>query len=80
MSKQETENQRRKLEAPPIGPAGGPVYEHADISGAKGRDKRPGLDDMMKAVRLRLDDLAYSAKARRKRAANSWLAGGAAGN
>jgi DNA invertase Pin-like site-specific DNA recombinase len=26
------------------------IYEDAGISGAKGRDKRPGLDTMMRAV------------------------------
>jgi DNA invertase Pin-like site-specific DNA recombinase len=51
-SKQETGNQRRELEA--VAKRSGweivQVYEDAGISGAKGRDKRPGLDAMMKAV------------------------------
>ena len=51
-SKQETCNQRRELEA--VAARSGwevvKVYEDAGISGAKGRDKRPGLDAMMKAV------------------------------
>ena len=51
-SKQETSNQRRELEA--VAARSGwevvKVYEDAGISGAKGRDKRPGLDAMMKAV------------------------------
>jgi DNA invertase Pin-like site-specific DNA recombinase len=51
-SKQETGNQRRELEA--VAARSGwqvvKVYEDAGISGAKGRDKRPGLDAMLKAV------------------------------
>src|SRR6201991_1108302 len=51
-SKQETSNQRRELEA--VAARSGweivKIYEDAGISGAKGRDKRPGLDAMMKAV------------------------------
>jgi DNA invertase Pin-like site-specific DNA recombinase len=58
-SKQETSNQRRKLEA--VAARSGwqivKVYEDAGISGAKGRDKRPGLDAMMKAVNAREFDL-----------------------
>jgi DNA invertase Pin-like site-specific DNA recombinase len=51
-TKQDTENQRRELEA--VAKRSGwqivQVYRDAGISGAKGRDKRPGLDAMMKAV------------------------------
>jgi DNA invertase Pin-like site-specific DNA recombinase len=51
-SKQETSNQRRELEA--VANRSGwqvvRVFEDAGISGAKGRDQRPGLDAMMKAV------------------------------
>ena len=51
-SKQDTDNQRRELEA--VANRSGwkvvRVYEDAGISGAKGRDQRPGLDAMMKAV------------------------------
>src|SRR3982074_3488905 len=51
-SKQDTENQRRELE--PVADRSGwkivKVYEDAGISGAKGRDQRPALDAMMKAV------------------------------
>ena len=51
-SKQETCNQRRELEA--VAARSGwqivKVYEDAGISGAKGRNQRPGLDAMMKAV------------------------------
>jgi DNA invertase Pin-like site-specific DNA recombinase len=47
---QTTDNQRRELEA--VARRSGwevvKVYEDAGISGAKGRDKRPGLDAMMK--------------------------------
>jgi DNA invertase Pin-like site-specific DNA recombinase len=54
-----TENQRRELEA--VAERSGwrivKVYEDAGISGAKGRDKRPGLDAMMKAVNAREFDL-----------------------
>jgi DNA invertase Pin-like site-specific DNA recombinase len=49
---QTTDNQRRELEA--VAKRSGwqivKTYEDAGISGAKGRDKRPGLDAMMKAV------------------------------
>src|SRR5258706_12964370 len=51
-SKQDTENQRRELEA--VADRSGwrivKVYEDAGISGAKGSDQRPALDAMMKAV------------------------------
>jgi DNA invertase Pin-like site-specific DNA recombinase len=51
-TKQDTDNQRRELEA--VAKRSGwqivHVYQDAGISGAKGRDKRPGLDAMMKAV------------------------------
>jgi hypothetical protein len=33
------------------------VYEDAGISGAKGRDQRPGLDAMLKAVNAREFDM-----------------------
>ena len=50
--KQTTDNQRRELEA--VAERSNwkvvQVYEDAGISGGKGRDKRPGLDAMMKAV------------------------------
>src|SRR3954453_8760025 len=36
------------------------VYEDAGISGAKGRDKRPGLDAMMKAVNAKEFDMVTS--------------------
>ena len=51
-SKQDTDNQRRELEA--VAARSGwqivKIYQDAGISGAKGRDKRPGLDAMLKAV------------------------------
>jgi DNA invertase Pin-like site-specific DNA recombinase len=52
-SKQDTDNQRRELET--VAARSGwhverVFYEDAGISGAKGRDKRPGLDAMHKAV------------------------------
>src|SRR6195256_2369795 len=51
-ARQDTDNQRRELEA--VADRSGwnvvRIYEDAGISGAKGRDKRPGLDAMMKAV------------------------------
>jgi DNA invertase Pin-like site-specific DNA recombinase len=55
---QTTENQRRELDA--VAAQRGwqitKVYEDAGISGAKGRDKRPGLDTMLKdAARARFD-------------------------
>jgi DNA invertase Pin-like site-specific DNA recombinase len=58
-SKQETSNQRRELEA--VAKRSGweivKIYEDAGISGAKGRDKRPGLDAMMKAVNCKEFDM-----------------------
>jgi len=54
-SGQTVENQRRELEA--VAQRHGwqvvATFEDAGISGAKGRDKRPGLDAMMKAVARR---------------------------
>ena len=54
-SKQDTDNQRRELEAVAARLGSRVVKVHADagISGAKGRDKRPGLDAMLKAVNSR---------------------------
>jgi DNA invertase Pin-like site-specific DNA recombinase len=61
-SKQDTDNQRRELEA--VAKRSGwqvvKVFEDAGISGAKGRDKRPGLDAMMKGVNAREFDLVAS--------------------
>jgi DNA invertase Pin-like site-specific DNA recombinase len=58
-SKQDTNNQRRELMA--VAARSGwdivRVYEDAGISGAKGRDKRPGLDAMLKAVNAREFDM-----------------------
>ena len=61
-SKQDTYNQRRELEA--VAERSGwkvvEVYQDAGISGAKGRDQRPGLDAMMKAVNAREFDMVAS--------------------
>jgi DNA invertase Pin-like site-specific DNA recombinase len=58
-SKQETSNQRRELEA--VASRSGwqvvKIYEDAGISGAKGRDKRAGLDAMLKAVNAKEFDM-----------------------
>jgi DNA invertase Pin-like site-specific DNA recombinase len=58
-SKQDTENQLRELSA--VADRSGweiwKVYEDAGISGAKGRDQRPGLDAMMKAVNAKEFDM-----------------------
>ena len=58
-SKQDTNNQRRELEV--VAARSGwdvvKVYEDAGISGAKGRDKRPGLDAMLKAVNAKEFDM-----------------------
>lgn len=58
-SRQDTENQRRELEA--VAARSGwqviRVFEDAGISGAKGRDKRPGLDAMLKAVNAKEFDM-----------------------
>jgi DNA invertase Pin-like site-specific DNA recombinase len=58
-SEQRTHNQRRELKAVAarhkwdvVG-----VFEDAGISGAKGRDQRPGLDAMMKVVARREVDM-----------------------
>jgi len=61
-SKQDTDNQRRELEA--VAQRSGwhvvQVFEDAGISGAKERDKRPGLDAMLKAVNSREFDMVAS--------------------
>jgi DNA invertase Pin-like site-specific DNA recombinase len=58
-SKQDTENQLRELSA--VGERSDweiwKVYEDAGISGAKGRDKRPGLDALLKAVNAKEIDM-----------------------
>jgi DNA invertase Pin-like site-specific DNA recombinase len=57
-ARQDTDNQRRELEA--MAERSGwevvRIYEDV-ISGAKGRDKRPGLDSMMKAVNAKRFDM-----------------------
>jgi DNA invertase Pin-like site-specific DNA recombinase len=57
--KQTTDNQRRELEAVAERSSWKVVrvYEDAGISGAKGRDKRLGLDAMMKGVNAREFDM-----------------------
>src|SRR3989440_8514872 len=61
-SKQDTDHQRRELEA--VAKRSDwhvvRVYEDAGISGGKGRDKRPGLDAMLKAVNAREFDMVAS--------------------
>jgi DNA invertase Pin-like site-specific DNA recombinase len=58
-ARQDTDNQRRELEA--VAERSGwdvvRIYEDAGISGAKGRDKRPGLDSMMRAVNAKRFDM-----------------------
>ena len=58
-TKQDTDNQRRELEV--VAARSGwhveRVFEDAGISGAKGRDKRPGLDAMLKAVNAKEFDM-----------------------
>jgi DNA invertase Pin-like site-specific DNA recombinase len=58
-TKSDTENQRRELNA--VAARSGwevvRVYRDAGISGAKGRDKRPGLDAMLKAVNAKEFDM-----------------------
>jgi DNA invertase Pin-like site-specific DNA recombinase len=57
-ARRDTDNQRRELEA--MAERSGwevvRIYEDV-ISGAKGRDKRPGLDSMMKAVNAKRFDM-----------------------
>ena len=57
--RQTTDNQRRELKA--VAERSGwqvvKVFEDAGVSGAKGRDHRPGLDAMMKAVNAKEFDL-----------------------
>jgi len=61
-SKQDTDNRRRELEV--VAERSGwkvvKVYEDAGISGAKGRDQRPGLDAMMKGVNSKEFDMVAS--------------------
>ena len=61
-SKQDTDNQRRELEA--VAERSDwkvvKIYEDNGISGAKGRDQRPGLDAMMKAVNAKEFDMVAS--------------------
>src|SRR3979411_3317881 len=61
-SKQDTANQRRALEnvAERSGWKVVKIYEDNGISGAKGRDQRPGLDAMMKAVNAKEFDMVAS--------------------
>src|SRR5712671_256415 len=58
-ARQDTDNQRRELMA--VAARSGwdviKIYEDAGISGAKGRDRRPGLDAMLKAVNSREFDM-----------------------
>src|ERR1022692_4389750 len=58
-SEQTTQNQRRELEAAAARHGWNVVatFEDAGISGAKGRDARPGLDAMMKGVARRDFDM-----------------------
>src|SRR5437016_7772716 len=61
-SKQDTDNRRRELEV--VAERSDwkvvKVYEDAGISGAKGRDQRPGLDAMMKGVNSKEFDMVAS--------------------
>jgi DNA invertase Pin-like site-specific DNA recombinase len=61
-SKEDTDNQRRDLEmvAERSGWKVVKIYEDNGISGAKGRDQRPGLDAMMKAVNAKKFDMVAS--------------------
>jgi DNA invertase Pin-like site-specific DNA recombinase len=58
-SEQTTVNQRRELEA--VAKRHGwyvvSIFEDAGVSGAKGRDRRPGLDELLKAVARREVDM-----------------------
>jgi DNA invertase Pin-like site-specific DNA recombinase len=58
-SEQNTRNQRRDLKAAAErhGWSVATVFEDDGISGAKGRDDRPGLDDLLKAVTRREFDM-----------------------
>jgi DNA invertase Pin-like site-specific DNA recombinase len=59
LHEQTTDNQRRELEevATRHGWRVVELFEDAGISGAKGRDKRPGLDRLLKAVARRDVDM-----------------------
>src|ERR1700733_14813714 len=61
-AKQDTDNQRRELEA--VAERSGwevvRIYEDAGISGAKGREQRPGLDTMMRAVNAKRFDMVMA--------------------
>lgn len=58
-SEQTTENQRRELQAvaEKAGWEVAAVFEDAGVSGARGRDRRPGYDAMLKAVTRREVDM-----------------------
>lgn len=58
-SKQDTENQLRELSAVGVRSEWEiwKVYEDAGVSGAKGRDKRPGLDALLRAVNSKEIDM-----------------------
>jgi DNA invertase Pin-like site-specific DNA recombinase len=59
IAKQDTDNQCRELEA--VAERSGwdvvGIYKDAGISGAKGRDKRPGLDSIMRAANAKRFDM-----------------------
>src|SRR3979490_1251543 len=61
-SEQSTQNQRRELEAVAARHGWDVVatFEDAGISGAKGRDARPGLDALMKGVARREFDMVLA--------------------
>ena len=61
-NEQTVENQRRELEqvAGRRGWTVVAVYEDAGISGAKGRDKRPGFDQMLKDASRRKFDVVMA--------------------
>jgi DNA invertase Pin-like site-specific DNA recombinase len=58
-ARQDCDNQLRELEA--VAERSGwdvvRIFEDAGVSGAKGRDKRPGLDAMMRAVNAKRFDM-----------------------
>jgi DNA invertase Pin-like site-specific DNA recombinase len=61
---QTTDNQRRELEAVAMRHNWrvGEVLEDAGISGAEGRDKRPGLNNLLKAVARKEVDMVAACR------------------
>ena len=71
---QTTENQRRDLEEVALRSGWDivEVFEDAGISGTKRRDKRPGLDALLKSAARREIDLVAAWSVSRSRGGDAW--------